>query len=167
MSNAKKIAFSGVLVALAFGLSWLEMLIPLDSLGVPGVKIGLANLAVMAAIYLFGFRFALCVSLARIALSWLIFGGFTAFLYSLAGGMLSLCVMWLLVRSSLFGEAGVSVSGAVTHNVGQLAVAAVLLRSGAVFSYLPVLTLAALAAGTLNGFLLHALLPPLKRILKV
>ena len=115
MSNAKKIAFSGVLVALAFGLSWLEMLIPLDSLGVPGVKIGLANLAVMAAIYLFGFRFALCVSLARIALSWLIFGSFTAFLYSLAGGMLSLCVMWLLVRSSLFGEAGVSVSGAVNR----------------------------------------------------
>lgn len=162
MRGTRKLALCGLLVALAFGLSWAELLIPFDSLGVPGVKLGLANLAVMAALYLVGFLPAAAVSLARILLSWFIFGSFTSFIYSLCGGVLSLSVMYLLKRAGFFGRVGISVSGAVAHNAGQLAAACVLLRGTEVLYYAPVLMAAAVVTGALNGLLLDRILPALQ-----
>ena len=86
----KQVAYVGVLAALAFGLSWLEMLLP--SIGIPGAKLGVANLAVLAALYLCSPAEAALVSLVRIILSWLLFGSFTGLIYSLCGGALSLAV---------------------------------------------------------------------------
>lgn len=165
MKKTEKIAFTGIFTALAFALSYIEYLIPFDAIGVPGVKLGLANLAVMAALYLFGFFSAAAVSLVRILLSWLIFGSFTAFAYSLIGGVLSLAAMYLLKKIDLFGEIGVSVSGAVAHNAGQLAAAWLLTSTPGVWYYLPVLAIAAAVTGTLNGLLLKIALPRVKKII--
>lgn len=165
MSITRKLALCGLLVALAFGLSWAEFFIPFDSLGIPGVKLGLANLAVMAALYSIGLLPAAAVSLARILLSWFVFGSFTSFIYSLCGGIISLSVMYLLKRTGFFGRVGVSVSGAVAHNAGQLAAACLLLHGAEVLYYAPVLMAAAVVTGALNGLLLDRIMHALQKLL--
>ena len=144
--QAKKIAAMGLLVALAMVLSWVEQLVPL-SVQVPGVKLGLANLAVIFALYRLGARAAWTVSLLRVALVSITFGNAYSLWYSLAGAVLSLLVMGLLRKTGRFSLLGVSVAGAVSHNLGQIAVAAAVLGSASMVYYLPVL----LASGVLAG----------------
>ena len=115
---AKKIAYCGMLTALAMIFSYVESLIPI-SFGVPGIKLGLANLV----------------------------------LYSLGGGLLSFAVMVLLLRTKLFSRIGVSVAGAVAHNAGQLLVAALVLRSGALIAYAPALLISGAVTGGAIGLL--------------
>lgn len=153
MKRTKKIALCGVMCALAFAFSYIEFLIPFDMTGIPGIKPGFANLVIMAALYMLGLPYAAAVSAFRILLSWLIFGNFTTFLYSLAGGVLSLLLMFVLKKFKVFDEAGVSVSGAVVHNAAQLAVSA-LITSGAVMYYAPVLLISGVVFGVINGLLL-------------
>ena len=143
---AKKAAFYGLLVALAFIMSYIENLLPLP-VPAPGVKLGLANLVSMAALYLVGAGGAFGVSLIRILLAGLTFNGLSMMFYSLCGGILSLTVMCLLKKSGHFSVIGVSVAGGAAHNVGQLLAAAWVTGTAGVFSYLPVL----LAAGSLAG----------------
>ncbi len=151
--SVRKLALLASLLALAFGLGYLDVLIPLDGLGIPGIKLGLANLAVLAALYLLGWPQAALVSLVRILLFWFVFGNFTAFLYSLCGGILSLAVMALFRKIKLFDEVGVSISGAVVHNTGQLLMAWFLTGTAAVWWYYPVLLAAGALAGALIGLL--------------
>ncbi|MBO4869438.1 MAG: Gx transporter family protein [Clostridia bacterium] len=165
MKKAVRIALTGVLAALAVAVGYLEFLLPSDIAGIPGIKPGFANILVMAALYLLGTGEAAFVCAAKITVSWLVFGSFTSFLYSLCGGVLSFAVMVLLKKTNRFGHVGVSVGGAVTHNVGQTAVAALMLGSGYVFYYLPVLLVAAAVTGTLNGLIIKAALPPLSKAL--
>ena len=153
MKKTKKIAVCGVMCALAFAFSYIEFLIPFDMIGIPGIKPGFANLVIMAALYMLGLPYAAVISFVRIVLSWLIFGSFTSFLYSLAGGVLSLFLMFLLKKFKVFDETGVSVSGAVMHNAAQLAVAA-LITSEAILYYMPVLIIAGVVFGVINGLLL-------------
>lgn len=148
--SARDVACYGLLIALAFVLSYIENLLPL-SLGVPGVKLGLANLVSITAMYLIGLRGAAFVSLVRILLTGLTFGNPSLMLYSLAGGALSLGVMALLKRTGLFSMTGVSIGGGAAHNIGQLLVAAWIGRTWGVFSYLPVLLAAGTAAGAAIG----------------
>ena len=105
---AKKTALLGMLVALAFVLSYIETLIPVN-LGIPGAKLGLANLVVMVALYTLGTKEAFALSMVRILLTGLTFSSMAAMLYSFAGGLLSFAVMYLAKRSKLFSAAGVSV----------------------------------------------------------
>lgn len=158
MDKSRKIALLGLLTALCFGLSYIEFLIPFTALGVPGIKLGLANLCVMAALYLWGLREAAAVNLIRIILSWLIFGSFAGLLYSLAGGVLSLGTMVLLKKTGAFSPIGVSAAGGAVHNIGQLIVAMFLTEAGALWYYLPVLLISGTAAGAVNGIVLTALL---------
>lgn len=153
MKKTKKIALCGVMCALAFAFSYIEFLIPFDMIGIPGIKPGFANLVIMAALYMLGLPYAAAISAFRIVLSWLLFGNFTSFLYSLAGGVLSLLLMFVLKKYKVFDEVGVSVSGAVVHNAAQLCVSA-LLTSGAVLYYMPVLLVAGVVFGVINGLLL-------------
>ena len=162
MKKTRKIALFGLLTALCFGLSYIEFLIPFTSLGVPGIKMGLANLCVMAALYLAGLPEAAAVSLIRIILSWLIFGSFSGFLYSLAGGVLSLGLMAVLKKCELFSPVGVSAAGGAAHNVGQIAVAMILTETPALWYYLPILLLSGVAAGAVNGIILTVILARLK-----
>jgi len=142
----------GLLIALAMVMSYVEVLIPFD-LGVPGVKLGLANLVTMVALYSLGERPALAVSLLRIVLTGFTFGNLSSMLYSLAGGLVSFCAMVLAKRSGGFGRTGVSITGGVFHNIGQLFVASLVVETFAVFWYFPVLLLAGALTGTLIGLL--------------
>ncbi len=146
--KAKKAALYGMMVALAFTFSYLESLIPFN-FGIPGVKLGLANLVVVTALYIMDWRAALPIAVIRIVLAGFTFGNTYSLMYSLAGGLLSFLVM-ALVKKTKLSVVGVSVLGGVTHNIGQITVAAIVMGTARIAYYLPVL----LIAGTVTGFLI-------------
>jgi heptaprenyl diphosphate synthase len=150
MDGMKKTAYGGLFLALALVASYVEMLIPIQT-GIPGVKIGLANGVIMVLLYMANAREAYVVSVARILLSGFLFGNLMMILYSMAGGLLSLTVMVLLKRMGGFSPVGVSVAGGVSHNIGQLAVAILVLETGRLVYYLPVLLISGTIAGVLIG----------------
>lgn len=160
--STKKITLSALMVALAMILSYIEALIPF-SFGIPGIKLGLANLVVLAALYLFGPAQALLISVVRIFLISITFGSMAAMLYSLAGGLLSFAVMLLLSKIKGFSLVGVSVAGGVAHNLGQLIVAALVVENVSLFFYFPVLILAGVVTGFLIGIAVKAILPAIKK----
>lgn len=147
--KTSKVAQYGLLTALALVLSWVESLLP--PLGVPGVKLGLPNLAIVFALYRLGFRDACVISLVRVVLVTLLFGNGAAMLYSLAGAVLSLALMGALKRTGKFSSVGVSVAGGVAHNAGQILVAMALLETSRLAWYLPVLWISGTVAGVLIG----------------
>lgn len=157
----RRAAYVGVLAALGFGLSWLEMLLP--SIGIPGAKLGVANLAVLAALYLCSPAEAALVSLVRIILSWLLFGSLTGLIYSLCGGALSLAVMVILKKCNRFSPVGVSAAGGVFHNIGQLAAAYVMMGRG-VLGYLPALLLFGAVFGTVTGIIAKLIIERLDKV---
>ena len=145
----EKVAQYGLLTALALALSWVESLLP--PLGVPGVKLGLPNLAIVFALYRLGFKDAWAISLARVVLVTLLFGNGAALAYSVAGAALSLGLMGLLKKTGKFSSVGVSVAGGVAHNAGQILVAMALLETSRLAWYLPVLWVSGTVAGVLIG----------------
>ncbi len=147
--KASKIAQYGLLTALALVLSYLESLIP--PLWVPGVKLGLPNLAVVFALYRLGWKDACAISLARVVLVTLLFGNGAALAYSIAGAALSLSLMGLLKKTGKFSTVGISVAGGVAHNAGQILVAMALLETSRLAWYLPVLWVSGTIAGVLIG----------------
>ena len=158
--KTRTVALTGLLIALALVLSYLESLVPL-SFAVPGIKLGLPNLVIVFALYRLRPATAAAISLLRVALVALLFGSALSLAYSAAGAVLSFAVMLLLKRSGRFGCAGVSVAGAVAHNLAQIAAAALLLETPSLAWYFPVLCVSGTAAGVCIG-LLAALL--VKRI---
>lgn len=160
-STAKKVALGGMLTALALVMSYVESLIPIQ-FGVPGIKLGLANLVVLTGFYYLDAREVFVISMMRILLAGFMFGTGASILYSLAGGILSFFVMYLLVRSRLFSEMGVSIAGGVTHNIGQILVAIAVTRTPELVYYLPVL----LAAGAITGLLIGIVSGRLKTVFK-
>lgn len=152
MSKTKKIAFCGLMTAVALGLSFMERFIPLQMLiPLPGVKLGLANIVTLVLLYLFKPRYAFAVLVPRCLLGAIFGGGVTGLLFSLTGGVLALLVMILAKKCPWFSVYGVSILGAAAHNVGQILAAMVLLKSYWVGAYLPWLLLTALLTGTLIG----------------
>ena len=148
-NKAYKISVCAVLTALAMIFSYVEAILPFN-FGIPGVKLGLSNLVVLITLYSIGTPYAFAVNLTRILLSGLLFGGVSAMMYSLAGGMLSFAVMVLLKRTKVFSPIGISMAGGVMHNVGQLTVAALIIENAKIYFYMPVL----LISGTVTGILL-------------
>ncbi|SFI18208.1 heptaprenyl diphosphate synthase [Pseudobutyrivibrio sp. OR37] len=147
--KTRRIAFLGLLIALAFVLSYVEFLLPL-SIGIPGAKIGLANLVVMVALYTIGNKNAFLLSLVRVILVGLTFGNLAMMIYSMAGAMLSFLVMIIAKRTKLFSITGVSVLGGVFHNVGQILVAMFVLDTASLIYYLPFL----IVIGTISGIVI-------------
>ncbi len=147
--KASKVAQYGLLIALALVLSYVESLLP--PIGVPGVKLGLPNLAIVFALYRLGWKDACVISLARVVLVTLLFGNGAALVYSIAGAVLSLSLMGLLWKTGKFSAVGVSVAGGVAHNAGQILVAMALLETSRLAWYLPVLWLSGTVAGVLVG----------------
>ncbi len=147
-----------MLVALAMVLSFLESMLP-AFVAIPGVKLGLTNLVVMVALYMMGPKDAFMINMVRIILVGISFGNGYSMIYSLAGGIISFLVMFLLYRISKngneagFSPVGVGAAGGVAHNMGQISVAYLILKSGGVVFYLPVLIFSGLVAGTVIGVL--------------
>ena len=150
--KTRKLTTLGLSVALALILSYVESLLP-PLVAAPGVKVGLPNIVILFLLYRYGWKEAGAVSLIRLLLSAALFTGFVAFFYGLAGAVLSLAGSALLKRSDRFSPLGVSVAGGVLHNLGQIALAALILESGYIFAYLPVLLLSGTLAGALVGLL--------------
>ena len=147
--KAKSAALFGVMVALAFTFSYLERLIPFD-FGIPGVKLGLANLVVVVALYIMKSQQALAISFVRILLVSLTFGNVYSLAYSLCGGMLSFAIM-LAFKKSKLSVIGVSMLGGICHNIGQIIMAAIVMQTVRIVYYLPVLLVAGLITGMLLG----------------
>lgn len=145
-----KVAYFGVFTALALIFSYVETLIPIQ-FGIPGVKLGLANLIIVIALYRMKLSEAYLLSIVRVLLAGFIFGNYFSIIYSLAGGILSLTVMALLRKKGGFSVIGVSIAGGVFHNIGQLIVASVIVETFSVMYYVPVLLIAGLVTGLLIG----------------
>ena len=136
--STKKIALCGVLTALAMIFSYIESVIPIP-IPVPGIKLGVANIAVITILYVLGVKEAIVINLLRIALTALLFGNVNSFLFSISGAVLSLTIMIIMKRLDFFSCIGVSVCGGVMHNVGQIIAAVFIMGSEAIVLYLPVL----------------------------
>ena len=157
--KTKKITVMAMCIALAMILSYVESQIP--SPGIPGVKLGLANLAVIFALYKLGWREAAGISLLRVLLVSLLFGHVASLMYSAAGAVLSLTGMILLRRIPQMGSVAVSVIGGVLHNVGQILMAWVLMGPNVVY-YLPVLIFSGTVAGVVIGVVAALLIKRIK-----
>ena len=149
MKKTQRLVLLAMLTAVAMILSYVESLLP--SVGIPGVKMGLANIAVIFALFRFGWKEAAALSLVRVVLVSLLFGSVGAMLYSLAGAVLSLAVMALLRRIDRFSTVGISVAGGVAHNAGQILMAMLILQTKQLLGYLPVLAVSGIAGGVLTG----------------
>ena len=151
-----------MMIALAMIFSYVETMIPIN-FGIPGVKLGLANLVIVAAIYLFGGRQAFLISIVRIFLSGFMFGNLASIMYSLAGGLLSLAVMLLLKKTDKLSILAVSVMGGICHNIGQLIVAMLVVENLKLIFYVPVLLISGFLTGLLIGIVCRVILPAVKR----
>ena len=148
----KKVAYLGVFAAAAMLLSYVESLVPVF-VTVPGLKLGLANLATVLVLYLYSWKEAAVVSAVRILLTGFLFGNLFSIAFSAAGGFLSLLMMALLKKSGSFSMTGVSIAGGVFHNVGQLFIAALVVSNFRILYYLTVLLISGLVTGALIGIL--------------
>lgn len=154
MKKTRRIALCGVLIALALALSYTERFIPLQLfVPLPGVKLGLANVVTLMALYLLGTGDAFLILICRCLLGAMFGGGITGLMFSLTGGLLAMAVMAGAKHLPLFSLYGVSILGAAAHNVGQIAAAMVLMNSVYIGAYLPWLLLVALFTGFATGAL--------------
>jgi len=149
--SASTIARLGLLTAVAIVLGYFEHLLPVS--GIPGVKLGLANTVLLYALYLLDVPSAILLMFLKVGVSGFLFGGPAAMLYSFAGGVFSLIVMIFARKMPGFSVVGVSVLGAVAHNIGQMLIAIFVVETRAILAYLPVLIIAAAITGTLTGLI--------------
>lgn len=140
----------GLLIALAMILSYIESRIP-AFVAIPGIKMGLANIVVVFALYRLGAKEALLVSALRVVLSTLLFGSILSFAYSFSGALLSYVGMVALKKTKWFSTVAVSVSGGVLHNIGQILAAMVLLETSVVAYYIPFLIISGVITGVVIG----------------
>ena len=161
----KKLTISALLVALAMILSYVEVLIPFN-FGIPGIKLGLANLVVVA-LYLLNARQALMISVVRILLVSFTFGNMAALLYSITGGLLSFAVMVLCRRIKGLSTMSVSVAGGISHNIGQILVAVFVVKNLNLLFYLPVLMIAGIITGLLIGLVAGLIIPSVRKALQL
>ena len=160
--SAKKTAFYGMFLALALVAGYIEQLIPIN-LGIPGVKLGLANIVTMLLLYIAGVPAACLISVLRILLSGFLFGSGFAMVYSAAGAATSMLVMALLKKTKKFSSVGVSVAGGIFHNVGQIVVASLVVQNVRMAYYLPFLLVSGVVTGVLIGIVAQTALRYLKR----
>ena len=152
MKGSLKLTVTGAAVAAALIVSYLESLLPL-SVAVPGVRLGLANIVTLFALYKLDWKNAAAVSLLRVLLASLLFGNVLTLAYSAAGAALSLVVMIILKKTAGFSAVGVSCAGAVAHNFGQVGMAMILMDTAQIAYYLPVLIVSGVVTGLTVGAL--------------
>lgn len=162
-NNVRQLVTLAICVSLAMVLSYVETLIPVF-VPIPGVKIGLANIATVFALYTLGGWQACTVSFVRVCLSGLLFGNAVGFIYSLSGAVLSLAVMLLLSMIKKLSPIGVSVAGGVMHNAGQILAAMLVMRTAEIIAYLPVLIISGTIAGIVIGIAAGILTVSLKKV---
>lgn len=166
MSKTRKLVYFSLFVTLATALGFLEMLLP-NPFPLPGVKLGLANVVTLLVLYVYGLKEGLAVSLLRVIFASLLGGTFLSvvFFFSLSGAVVSTLVMAVLIKYiPTLSIIGVSMVGAIFHNLGQLLIASFLIQTVYIFYYLPVLLLAGIPTGLATGYLARLLLRYLREI---
>ena len=152
MKKTKKLTSCAVLISLALALSYMERIIPLQMvIPLPGIKLGLANIVTLIALYYLDWKSAYAIVFIRCLMGAIFGGGISGLLFSLTGGLLSLSVMLLAKKMSCFSVYGISILGAATHNIGQILAAMVLMQSVYIGAYLPYLLIVALLTGYATG----------------
>ena len=165
MGKTKQLTLCAILTALALALSYTERFIPLQMLvPLPGVKLGLANIVTLIALYLMGPKAAFAILIPRCIFGAVFGGGITGLAFSLTGGILAMLVMMLARRTPFFSVYGVSILGAAAHNVGQILAAMVLMNSIYIGAYLPYLLVVALFTGFATGAACAGVLRALKTV---
>lgn len=149
-TRTEKLTTAALLAALGLIFSYIEAILPVTA-GIPGVKLGIANIVVVVALYCLGNKEALSINIIRILVAGLLFNGAFGALYSLSGAILSFVVMVMLKKTRLFSIAGISMAGGVMHNLGQLLVAAAIIENIKLFVYFPVLLFSGMISGILMG----------------
>lgn len=149
-NTAKDVTLIGVMTALALIFSYIEVLIPFN-FGIPGVKLGLANLVIVVALYLLPIKYAFLLDIMKILSASFLFGNGSTLIYSLAGGLLSFAAMVLVKKTDKLSIIGVSILGGVFHNVGQLIVAILIMGTPKLVYYFSILAVAGLITGLLLG----------------
>lgn len=150
--SAKRIAKMSMLVALAIIFSYIEFLIPIN-LGVPGIKLGLANLVIVIALYIMNTMDVCLISILRILILGFMFGSGMSIIYSIAGAVLSLIVMCIIKRIKGFSIVGVSIAGGVCHNIGQIVVAMLVVETTGILYYMPALLVSGVITGAIIGII--------------
>ncbi len=165
MSSTRRIVYFGILTSLGLALHILEGFIPNPFMGVvPGAKIGLANIIGLMTLVMFGLKFALSVNLMRVFMAGLLTGAVTSMMYGLAGALLSTFLMWMALNffKRFLSLVGVSVLGALGHNVAQLSVASVMIQNIRIFVYLPFMMFASIFTGIFIGLTAYFVLQKVK-----
>lgn len=155
--------YFGMFTALALIFSYVESLIPFH-IGIPGVKLGLANLVIVVAMYKMNKKQVYLLSVTRVVLAGFMFGNLFSIVYSLAGSLLSLSVMYGLKRKESFSIMGISMAGGVFHNIGQLIVAMIVLESLNLVYYASVLLISGLITGIVIGIVSDEIMKRIKKI---
>lgn len=156
-SRSNKIAIAAVFTAMALIFSYIEAIIPFAP-ALPGVKLGIANIVIVVALYHMGARYAFSINILRVIVSGLLFTGLFGALYSLAGALLSFAFMVMTKKTKLFSVIGVSIAGGFAHNLGQILVAAFLVSNIKMFVYFPILIISGVISGMMIGFLAYIVL---------
>ncbi|MBR3929946.1 MAG: Gx transporter family protein [Clostridia bacterium] len=165
MKRTRAITLTSALLALALTLSYMERFFPLQLvIPLPGVKIGLANIVSLAALYLLGAKYAFSILIVRCVLASFFSGSVTSLMFSLFGGMLAMGVMIAAMRVPVFSVYGVSILGAAAHNIGQIAAAMILMNSVYIGAYLMYLLAISLFTGFLTGLLSSGVIGALDKV---
>ena len=159
--RAHRIALCGLLIAMMLVLGFVESRIPINA-GIPGIKLGLSNGVLIFAVYMLDIPTAWLLMVLKVTLSGLLFGGFNTIMYALAGGVLSMLTMTLLSRIKGMHPVTVSMAGGVMHNVGQVALAMILLHTRQLLYYMAILILVGLACGALTGIVASSVMKHLE-----
>jgi len=152
----KKLTLNSLLISLALVLSFVERFIPLNLMvPIPGLKLGLANIVTMFALFCLDIPSAITITVLRCVLASLIFGGISSLIYSLSGAFFALIVMIILKLEyeKAFSLVGISMGGAAAHNSGQIAAASLMMKNTAVFAYMPILLITGLVTGILTAII--------------
>lgn len=163
MKKTAKIVFLGILVSVAMIFSYIEHQIP-AFIAVPGIKLGLPNIAIIVVLYKLGWKEACLVNLIRVLLVSILFGTTLSLLYSVAGAVLSLTIMIIMMKVKIFSKVFISISGAIMHNIGQIMVAIFVTETSELLYYLPILLISGIISGVLIGLIGTKVVEKLERI---
>lgn len=152
MEKTRKLTLTALLTAAALILGWIEHAVPIV-VSIPGIKLGISNIAIVFALYRLGAGYAWSVTACKVTLSALLFGGFSGFAYSAAGGVLSLCVMMALYRIKGLSPIGVSAAGGAAHIAAQVFIAVMLTSTTQIIWLLAPFLAVGTSAGALTGFI--------------
>jgi heptaprenyl diphosphate synthase len=164
--SIKEIALIGILSSLALIFSYIEKIVGFDFI-LPGVKLGLSNLVIVVAIYVFSNKTAITVNLIRVIAVGILFGNVFSIIYSIFGAFFSFFAMIIAKKTNIFSVAGVSIAGGIFHNIGQIIAVIIMLKSTAAIAYLPLLLVSGVVTGMVIGILSNIIIIQLKKALVI